>query len=35
MFVCIIARENYCKFRAKANYLLKKALKKHFEITIY
>jgi len=35
MFVCINAHVSNCKFHAKAKYLLKKAFKKRFKITIY
>jgi len=35
MFVCNNAQPYGCNFRAKAKYLLKKALKKYFYIIIY
>jgi len=35
MFVCNNAQLHCCNFRAKANYLLKKRLKKQFKIAMY
>jgi len=34
MFVCNNAQLHICNFRAKAKYLLKKALKKHLRIIV-
>ena len=35
MFVCNSAHPHGCNFRAKANYLLKKGLKKQLKIVMY